>query len=557
MTHITRFEDMNLSSSMLQSIKQKGFEEATPIQQAIIPLFLSGEKDIVGQAQTGTGKTAAFAIPLIELINTKDNKTQAIILTPTRELAIQVAEEINSFAVNSPVNIALVYGGQSIMNETRKLKSWAQIVVGTPGRVKDHIGRRNLKLEHIKYFVLDEADEMLNIGFREEIEEILEATPSDKRVLLFSATMPKEILVIAKTYMKDFETISIKRATVTNESINQIYFEVKDRDKFEALCRILDVEDEFFGIVFCRTKRDVDEVSDNLKRRGYLAEALHGDIDQRVRERILKKFKSNEINILVATDVAARGIDVNNLTHVINYALPENPESYTHRIGRTGRAGKTWTAINFVSKAEYRKLFLIERMTKSPIKKEKLPNMSEVSDIKKSKFVEKIKQWLEEGTKNKDYLKYAEELLAIGDSKEIIATLLEKFLPKNDIVWEWRDLNDSGFTREKSWREFNNSWFTRDRDLRDRDLNDDSIGFDKNMICRLFLAKGKVDRMTTDRVRDFIIAETEVDISHVKEIDIYDNFTFLNVPFKDAEIILATFKQKNKRKPLVVQAKKK
>lgn len=554
MTHITRFEDMNLSSSMLQSIKQKGFEEATPIQASIIPLFLSWKADIVGQAQTGTGKTAAFAIPLIELINTKDNKTQAIILTPTRELAIQVAEEINSFAVNSPVNIALVYGGQSIMNETRKLKSWAQIVVGTPGRVKDHIGRKNLRLEHIKYFVLDEADEMLNIGFRDEIEEILEATPADKRVLLFSATMPKEILVIAKTYMKDFETISIKRATVTNESINQIYFEVKDRDKFEALCRILDVEDDFFGIVFCRTKRDVDEVSDNLKRRGYLAEALHGDIDQRVRERILKKFKSNEINILVATDVAARGIDVNNLTHVINYALPENPESYTHRIGRTGRAGKTGTAINFVSKAEYRKLFLIERMTKSPIKKEKLPNMSEVSDIKKSKFVEKIKQGLEEGTKNKEYLKYAEELLAIGDSKEIIATLLEKFLPKNDNGWDGRDLNDSGFSRDRNSREFSNSGFSRDRDM-----SDDSVSYslDKNMPCRLFLAKGKVDRMTSDKVREFIIAETEVDISHVKEIDIYDNFTFLNVPFKDAEIILATFKQKNKRKPLVVQAKKK
>lgn len=554
MTHITKFEDMNLSSSTLNAILKKGFEEATPIQASIIPLFLSWKSDIIGQAQTGTGKTAAFAIPLIELIDTKDYKTQAIILTPTRELAIQVAEEINSFAVNSPVNIALVYGGQSIMNETRKLKSWAQIVVGTPWRVKDHIGRKNLRLENIKYFVLDEADEMLNIGFRDEIEEILEATPEDKRVLLFSATMPKEILSIAKTYMKDYETVSIKRATVTNESINQIYFEVKDRDKFEALCRILDVEDDFFGIVFCRTKRDVDEVSDNLKRRGYLAEALHGDIDQRVRERILKKFKTNELNILVATDVAARGIDVNNLTHVINYALPENPESYTHRIWRTGRAGKTGTAINFVSKAEYRKLFLIERMTKSPIKKERLPNVSEVSDIKKSKFVEKIKQGLEEGTKNKDYLKYAEELLAIGDSKEIIATLLEKFLPKNDIVGDWRDLNDSGFERrDRNSREFNNSGFER----RDRDLNDDSSSFDKNMICRLFLAKWKADRMTVQKVKEFIIAETEVDISHVKEIDIYDNFTFLNVPFKDAEIILATFKQKNKRKPLVVQAKKK
>ncbi len=528
MTNIISFEDFSLSPSILSAIKQKWFEEPSPIQKQIIPLFLAGKKDIIGQAQTGTGKTASFAIPLLELIDKKKAFTQAIVLTPTRELAIQVAEEIASFSLERAVNICLLYGGQSMTNEIRKLSSGPQIVIWTPGRVKDHIKRRNLKLEHIQYFVLDEADEMLNIGFREEIEEILTVTPKEKRVLLFSATMPKAILAIAEKYMGEYDFISIKREDINDNLINQIYFEVKEKDKLEALTRILDIEDDFFGIVFCRTKRDVDEVAEKLKLRGYLSDALHGDIDQRQREKILRRFKNGEINILVATDVAARGIDVNNLTHVINYNLPESPESYTHRIGRTGRAGKTWTAINLVSRAEYRKLFFIEKITKKPIKKETLPNMSDIAGIKKTRFVGKIQKLVEKG-ENEQFLDLAKSILAIGGNEEVVSALLKEFLQEtyNQTEETGRDLNEVSFWEENT-----------------------------NMNCRLFLARGKIDGMTQSKIKEFIKKETDIDLGHIQQIDIYDKFSFLNVPFKDAEIILEIFKMKNKRQPLVVQAKK-
>lgn len=528
MTNIVSFEDFSLSPSILSAIKQKWFEEPSPIQKQIIPLFLAGKKDIIGQAQTWTGKTASFAIPLLELIDKKKSFTQAIVLTPTRELAIQVAEEIASFSLERAVNICLLYGGQSMTNEIRKLSSGPQIVIGTPWRVKDHIKRRNLKLEHIQYFVLDEADEMLNIGFREEIEEILAVTPKEKRVLLFSATMPKAILAIAEKYMHDYDFISIKKEDINSNLINQIYFEVREKDKLDALTRILDIEDDFFGIVFCRTKRDVDEVAEKLKLRGYLSDALHGDIDQRQREKILRRFKNGDINILVATDVAARGIDVNNLTHVINYNLPESPESYTHRIGRTWRAGKTWTAINLVSRAEYRKLFFIEKITKSSIKKEKIPNVADILWIKKKRFIQKIEKSVKEW-KNEQFLDLAKEVLKVGDTEVVLSALLKEFLQDSYVQKreEERDLNEENSREENT-----------------------------NMECRLFLAKWKFDGMTQSKIKDFIKQETNIDLGHIKQIDIYDKFSFLNVPLRDAEVILGIFKMKNKRQPLVVQAKK-
>ena len=311
---------------------------------------------------------------------------RAIVLAPTRELAIQVAEEINSFACGRKLKIVPVYGGQSIELQIRQLKKGVDIVVGTPGRVLDLIDRKILKLDKIEYFILDEADEMLNMGFIEDIEKILESfTNNDKRMLFFSATMPKEILKIAENHMrKDYEILKVETKELTTNLTDQIYFEVKQKDKFEALCRIIDLEPDFYGIVFCRTKNDVNELAGKLNDRGYDAGELHGDITQNHREVTLNRFKARKLNILVATDVAARGIDVNDLTHVVNYAIPQEAESYVHRIGRTGRAGKEGTAITFMTPSEYKKLLQIKRITKTDIRKEKLPEIKDVITFKKT-----------------------------------------------------------------------------------------------------------------------------------------------------------------------------
>jgi len=312
-----KFKALGLSDEVIKVLEKKGFEEPTEIQELTIPVLLRNEIDIIAQAQTGTGKTAAFALPLLEKIDPAVKGVQAIILAPTRELVIQVCEEINSLKGSKNFVVTSIYGGQAIENQLKLLKRGVSIVVGTPGRILDHISRGSLKLNNIKYFILDEADEMLNMGFIDDIETILESTPKEKRVLLFSATMPDRIKKLSKRYMR--ESSHIKTQTqLTGNLTDQIYFEVANRDKFEALCRIIDVESDFYGLVFCRTKLSVDEVVSHLKDRGYASDGLHGDISQSKRERILDQFKRKRITILVATDVAARGIDVDNLTHVIN-----------------------------------------------------------------------------------------------------------------------------------------------------------------------------------------------------------------------------------------------
>jgi ATP-dependent RNA helicase DeaD len=378
-----QFEELGLSQAALKALKQKGFEEPTPIQVKTIPLLLRDDRDVVGQAQTGTGKTAAFGLPIIEMMSEKSKNVQAIVLTPTRELAVQVAEEINSLKGKKRLSIVPIYGGQSMDQQLRSLKKGVDIVVGTPGRVLDHIKRRTLKLDAISHLVLDEADEMLNMGFIEDVREILRNTGLDKRTMLFSATMPPAIMGIAKKYMGEYEVIRVQDKQLTVSLTDQIYFEVSLANKFEALCRIIDIEEEFYGLVFCRTKVDTDKIANHLIDRGYDADALHGDLSQGQREKILNKFKNRRITILVATDVAARGIDVQDLTHVINYALPQDPESYVHRIGRTGRAGKEGTAITFITPEEYRKLQYIKKSAKTDIRKARLPGVKDVINTKK------------------------------------------------------------------------------------------------------------------------------------------------------------------------------
>ena len=520
------FAALGLSEKTIKALAKKGFEEPSPIQALTIPVLLKGEKDVVGQAQTGTGKTAAFGLPILEMINKSNGNVRAIVLAPTRELAIQVAEEINSFANGRKLKIVPVYGGQSIELQIRQLKKGVDIVVGTPGRVQDLIDRKVLKLDKLEYFILDEADEMLNMGFVEDIEKILESTNKDKRMLFFSATMPKEILKIAENHMrKDYEIIKVESKELTTNLTDQIYFEVKQKDKFEALCRIIDLEPEFYGIVFCRTKNDVNELAGKLNDRGYDAGELHGDITHNHREVTLNRFKAKKLSILVATDVAARGIDVNDLTHVVNYAIPQEAESYVHRIGRTGRAGKEGTAITFMTPSEYKKLLQIKRITKTDIRKEKLPEIKDVILSRKHRIIENITNILQEGNLN-GFIDMAKDLLKEGSPEDIVASLLKS---------AYEDVLDTSNYNE---------------------IEEATVDYTGK--TRLFIALGRVDKITPKKLVEFIVKESSIDKNKIKGVEVYENFSFMSVPFAEAEVILDIFKKVRKgRKPLVEKAKEK
>lgn len=527
MEKLAKFKEMGLSDNIMNALKAKGFEEPTPIQQQTIPLLLSGEKDLVGQAQTGTGKTAAFGIPIIEKISENATQIEALILTPTRELALQVADEIYSLKGKKKIRVLPVYGGQGIDIQIRNLKKGGiNIVVGTPGRIIDHINRKTLDLSHLKFMILDEADEMLNMGFVEEVEKIFAVTPDEKQVLLFSATMPREIMSIARKYMKDHQVIKVENQAITADLTDQIYFEVNERDKFEALCRILDIENDFYGIIFCRTKLDVDNVSVRLAERGYAAEAIHGDITQIQREKVLSRFKNRKLNVLVATDVAARGIDVNDLSHVINYSLPQDPESYVHRIGRTGRAGKEGTAITFVTSDEYRKLLYIQRVAKTDIRKERIPNVDEVIAAKRTRIKEDISTILDASDFN-EYLELARELLDNGGSAEVVASVLKYALEDELDERNYNEIRSSGH-----------------------------VNVNRSGKSRLFVALGKLDDITPTKILDMIKEQVNIDTRQIREIRIFEKFSFLTAPFEEAEMILEAFRQKRGgRKPIIERAK--
>lgn len=420
------FRDLGLSENVLAGLDAKGFKNPTPIQALCIPLLLKGGKSIVGQARTGTGKTAAFGLPIIEMVKTEEHYVQAIILTPTRELAVQVCEEIHSLRGTKNIRTLAVYGGQPIYQQLQKLRDGAHIVVGTPGRVIDHLHRGTLKLDRIQFFILDEADEMLNMGFIDDIEEIFTYAPKEKNMLLFSATMPPRILGLAQKYMPGFQHVKVQGEVVTGPVIDQVYYEVGHSSKFEALVRIISIEPEFYGIIFCRTRVDTEHISQKLNHKGFDSEPIHGDVSQSQRERVLAKFKSKKIKILVATDVAARGIDVNDLTHVVNFSLPDEPESYVHRIGRTARAGKKGTAITLISSSEYRKLLFIQRITNVVIRKMKLPEIQELIRIKKDIIKKDIEGFMADDG-HKGFIPFAEEIAQGRDPMEVIASFLQKF----------------------------------------------------------------------------------------------------------------------------------
>ena len=417
------FSDLGLSEDLLQALTKKGFEYPTPVQEQTIPLLLSGEKDIIGQAQTGTGKTAAFGLPILEGIEPGLHKVQAIVVAPTRELANQVATEINSFKAGRDIRILPVYGGQGMGLQLKELKRGIDIVVGTPGRIIDHLKRKTLKLDHIKFVVLDEADEMLNMGFIEDIEEILSFCPDGRRMLLFSATMPNRIKKLAEKFMGDYDIVRIKSERPSAETVEQIYYSVYEKDKLRALRRLIDTEPEFYALVFCRTRMGSDRLAEKLNHQGFDVAALHGDVSQAQRERILAKFKRGHTTILVATDVAARGIDINNLTHVINFDLPDSPEPYVHRIGRTGRAGKKGIAISFVAPRDRRKLRLIQNVAKATITKKTFPSGEEVLELKKKAMKEQVFLSVENEIPQEFY-DLAQDILETAKPKQMLAAVL-------------------------------------------------------------------------------------------------------------------------------------
>ena len=392
------FEDLCLDEATLKAVEKKGFETPSPIQILAIPRLLNGDANLIAKARTGTGKTAAFGLPLVQKIREDKGFTQALILTPTRELCLQVCKEIQSFSSDNFPRMAAVYGGQSMGEQIRALKKGVEIVVGTPGRVKDHIERGTLKLENISYFILDEADEMLDMGFIEDIEEIFGHANPESRVLLFSATMPPQILKIASEFMGEYEIIEEEKRPEEPLLTEQRYWVVRENEKIEALVRLIDISPDFYGLVFTQTKVDADSVCKQLDEKGYEVAALHGDIPQNQREKILYRFRNKKTRILVATDVAARGIDIEGLTHVVNYALPFDVPTYVHRIGRTGRAGAKGLAFTFVRPEERRKLEFIKqaafKSTKGKLTEEQIPSVNEVLKIKEKKLFEQMQNQL-------------------------------------------------------------------------------------------------------------------------------------------------------------------
>jgi ATP-dependent RNA helicase DeaD len=427
---LTKFSDLNLSASTLKSVKRMGFEEATPIQASTIPAGLAG-KDIIGQAQTGTGKTTAFGIPMIEKIDMKNPNVQALVIAPTRELAIQVSEELYRIGSDKRARVLSVYGGQDIQRQIRAMKKNPHIIVGTPGRLLDHIKRRTLKLDNVETLVLDEADEMLNMGFIEDIESILETVPSTRQTLLFSATMPDPIRRIAERFMTEPEVIKVKSKEVTVSNIEQYFTKVTEKEKFDVLSRLIDVQSPELAIVFGRTKRRVDELSRALSIRGYLAEGIHGDLSQARRMTVLKKFKEGRIDILIATDVAARGLDISGVTHVYNFDIPQDPESYVHRIGRTGRAGKKGMSITFVTPREMGYLRVVEQTTKKKMMGLKPPSLNEAMEGQQRLALEKLAEAAKESDL-KDYSQLAEEFLNDHDPIQAVAAAIRVLTKEPD-----------------------------------------------------------------------------------------------------------------------------
>ena len=501
------FEEMCLDTRIMRAIAEMGFEQPSPIQAQSIPIAVEG-KDMIGQARTGTGKTASFGIPMLQRINPKDKNLQAIVLCPTRELAIQSANEIRKLAkFLHGIKVLPIYGGQEISKQIRSLKGGVQIVIGTPGRVMDHLRRHTLKPQTVDIVVLDEADEMLNMGFREDIETILGQLPEERQTMLFSATMPKPILEIAKRYLHEPEIVKVIQKELTVPKIEQYYYEVNPRKKNEVLSRLLDMYDPSLSLVFCNTKRKVDELVADLKGRGYFAEGLHGDMKQSQRDRVMNGFRNGRTDILVATDVAARGIDVDDVEAVFNYDVPQDDEYYVHRIGRTGRAGREGRAFTLVVGKEIYKLKDIQRYCKTKIRRQPIPSVNDVAAIKVEKLLEQ-----------------AGELIATDGLGRMM-----------DLLEEYLDGSDYSATEMAAALLAMQLGETSTQTLPKEEFGD--TGAEPGMV-RMFMNIGKKDRVRIGDILGAVAGESGMEGALVGTIDMYDNFSFVEVPQEYAAAVL-------------------
>ena len=522
-----RFEEMGLSEEIQKAVRYMGFEEASPIQAKAIPAMISGI-DLIGQAQTGTGKTAAFGIPLLEKVDPKLKKLQAIVLCPTRELAIQVADEIRNLSrYMHGIKVLPIYGGQDIVKQIRSLKSGTQIVIGTPGRVMDHMRRKTMKLDFVHTVVLDEADEMLNMGFREDIEFVLSGVPEERQTVLFSATMPKPIMEITKKFQNNAKVIKVTKKELTVPNIEQYYYDVKPKKKEEVLSRLLDIYSPRLSVVFCNTKKQVDLLVNALLGRGYFAAGLHGDMKQEQRDRVLQGFRTGKTEILVATDVAARGIDVDEVEAVFNYDLPQDDEYYVHRIGRTGRAGREGRAFSFVSGKEVYKLKEIQRYCKTKIYAQKVPSLNDVANTKMENILDDVERVIEQ--EDLDMMINAIEE-RVNNSEFTAMDMAAAFLKICCGMTE-----DNKNTEENDW-----------------EFGDTGAGEDG--MVRLFINIGKKQRVRPGDILGAIAGESGMDGKLIGTIDMYDKYTFVEVPREYAREVLNAMKNvKIKGKTVAVE----
>ena len=519
------FEETGINPQIIKAVSELGFEKPTDIQKLTIPYLLEKKKDLVALAQTGTGKTAAFSLPILNQIDFETGKTQALILSPTRELCIQISNDIKTYSKYlKNIRIGTVYGGASADKQIAELNKGCQIVVGTPGRVLDLKKRKRLKIDHINYLVLDEADEMLDMGFKDDLDAILESTPEEKQTLLFSATMPKEISKIAKKYMNDADEISVGEKNMGAENVNHQYYLTKARDRFKALKRILDSHPNIYSIVFCRTRRDTTEVADKLIENGYNAEALHGDLSQAQRDYVMNRFRIKHLQILVATDVAARGLDVNDLTHVINYNVPEEPKIYIHRSGRTGRAGKTGTSVSLIHSRELFRLRDIEKKLGKKIIRKSIPGGKEICEKQLLNLIDKV------------------------EKIEIDEGLVEPFM---DVIYK----KLSWLSREELIKHFVSVEFNRFlsyyKDAPDLNINEDAFeerrgkkgrsNRDKGDFSRFFINLGSKKKVSPAKIIGLINDQTQMRDINIGKIDILDSFSFFEVESKFEEAVLTGF----------------
>ncbi|CAH8289913.1 ATP-dependent RNA helicase DeaD [Mariniflexile fucanivorans] len=520
------FQDLGLNEDLLRAITDLGFTKPSEVQDKAIPILLNSETDLVALAQTGTGKTAAFGFPMLQKINVDSRTTQGLILSPTRELCLQITNEMKLYGKYCKgLNVVAVYGGSSITDQARDIKKGAQIIVATPGRIKDMISRRLVDISKIEYAVLDEADEMLNMGFYEDITDILSNTPEDKCTWLFSATMPKEVSVIAKKFMENPQEITVGNKNESTSQVSHEYYLVNSRDRYDALKRLADANPDIFSVVFCRTKNDTQKVAERLIEDGYSAGALHGDLSQNQRDLVMKSFRNNQIQMLVATDVAARGIDVDDITHVINYQLPDEIETYTHRSGRTGRAGKTGVSMVIVSKSEVRKIKSIERIINKDFEKKDIPDGSEICEVQLMSLANKI---------------HNTEINHEIDKHLVSINELFEDTSKDELIKKFFSVE---FTRFFNYYQKSKNLNVSDADIRDRDGGREggrNFGGSSDS-TRYFINVGSKDGFDWMQLKDFLKEVLELGRDDVFKVEVKDSFSFFNTENELKDKILAFF----------------